>query len=138
MPHLASDASERARLLEKAVSRWENEGGAVVDGRADPSSKETSPDVSPISNAEFVQLQIRVIALENLVTVLLSASADQQLDLAREMAAYIAPRPGSTPHRLTVHAAARMLGLVQAAGHLRALCTAGAMGDTQADAGSTG
>ena len=58
MPHLASDASERARLLEKAVSRWENEGGAVVDGRADPSSKETSPDVSPISNAEFVQLQM--------------------------------------------------------------------------------
>ena len=40
------------------------------------------------SNAELVQLRIRVIALENLVIALLAEASDRQLDLAREMAAY--------------------------------------------------
>ena len=138
MPDRTSDAAERARLFEKAVSRWENEGGTVAGERTHVASDPAIPDVLAESRADYSQLQIRIIALENLVTVLLAASSDSQLELAREMAAHIAPRPGSTPHRLTVDAATRMLGLVRSAGHLRALCTAGAMGDTTADVGSTG
>ena len=49
------------------------------------------------------------------------ASSERQLDLAREMATYISPRPGYTPHHLTVHAAARMISLIDSAGHLRTL-----------------
>lgn len=47
------------------------------------------PDAPPLTNAELVQLHIRVIALENLVTSLLSEASDRQLMIAREMAAYI-------------------------------------------------
>ena len=66
-----------------------------------------------LTNAELVQLQIRVIALENLVTALLSSATEQTPDLARAMAANISPRPGCTPHHLTLHAAAQMVHLVE-------------------------
>lgn len=46
-------------------------------------------------------------------------SPDRQLDLVREMAAYIYPRPGFTPHRLTIRAAAQVIHLVEGAGHFR-------------------
>jgi hypothetical protein len=59
-----------------------------------------------------VQLHIRVIALENVVIALLAQATDAQLELVRDMAAYISPRPGFTPHPLTVGAAGEMLSLV--------------------------
>jgi hypothetical protein len=118
-----SDASDRARLFERVVSRWENEGGAVVEaGATERASAEGSP--ASLGSAEFVQMQFRVIALENLVTVLLAQSSNQQLDVVREMAAHIAANPGFTPHPPTVRAAAKMHRLLEAAGHLRTLCTA--------------
>jgi hypothetical protein len=73
-----------------------------------------------LTNAEMVQLQVRVIALENLVIALLAESSEAQRELAHEMAAYISPRPGFTRHRLTVHAAAQMLHLVERAGQFDA------------------
>jgi len=115
-----SDSSERVRLLERAFSRWDNEGGAGAGGREHPASTGAA-DAPPLSNAELVQLQIRVIALENLMTVLLTDSSVRQQNLIRQMAAYMSPRPGYTPHRLTVHAAARMISLVEAVEHLRGL-----------------
>jgi hypothetical protein len=74
-----------------------------------------------LSNAELVQLQIRVIALENLVITLLAEASETALDLARDMAAYISPRPGFTPHRLTIHAAAEMISLVGRARKFRTM-----------------
>jgi hypothetical protein len=68
----------------------------------------------------LVQLRVRVIALENLVISLLAEAPDRQLDLAREMAAFILPRPGFTHHPLTIHAANQMIDLVTRAGHFRA------------------
>ena len=115
-----SDSSEFARLREQAFSRWDNEGGAGASGREHPASTGTA-DSPPLSNAELVQLQIRVIALENLMTALLAESSDRQLALVREIAACISPRPGYTLHRLTVHAAARMVSLAETAGRLRKL-----------------
>lgn len=72
-----------------------------------------------LTNNELEQLRTRVIALENLVIALLADKSDRQLDLAREMAAYISPRPGSTQHPLTIHAAAQMIHLVERSGHFR-------------------
>jgi hypothetical protein len=108
---------ERSQLLRRALSRWDNEGGAGPEGpqevlRIPP---EVTAAVPPLGNAELVQLQVRTIALENLVIALLSRASAQQLDLVREMAAYISPRPGFTPHPLTVHAAAQMVHLVERA-----------------------
>jgi len=68
-----------------------------------------------------VQLQVRVIALENLMIMLLAQGSDRQLELAREMGAYISPRPGVTHHPLTIQAAAHMVNLVDRAIHYRSV-----------------
>ena len=115
-----SNFSELAGLREQAFSRWDNEGGAGAGGREHPALT-GAQDAPPLSNAELVQLQIRVIVLENLMTALLADSSDRQLDLVRERAACISPRPGYTLHRLTVRAASRMVNLAQTAGQLRKL-----------------
>ena len=78
-------------------------------------------EAPPLTHAELVQLQSRVIALENLVVALLAQGTLQQLELARNMATYISPRPGFTPHPLTTHAAARMVHFVERADHFRGM-----------------
>lgn len=72
-----------------------------------------------MSNADLVALRVRVIALENLLIALLATASGQQLDLAREMAGYISPRPGFTHHPLTIHAAAHMIDLVERSSRFR-------------------
>ena len=116
-----SDRQDRVRQRQSALSRWENEGGAWPG--------HPKPDLSPVSraseapppltDAELIQLQVRMIALENLVIALLAEATDVQLQLARDMAAFISPRPGFTPHRLTLHAASQMESLMERAGWFR-------------------
>ena len=76
-------------------------------------------DVPPLTNTELVQLRVRVIALENLMISLLAEASDRQLELVREMAFYISPRPGFTHHPLTTHAATHMNNLVDRARHFQ-------------------
>ena len=66
-----------------------------------------------------VALHVRVIALENLLISLLATASDQQLELAREMAGYISPRPGFTHHPLTIPAAAHMIDLIERSSRFR-------------------
>ena len=107
---------------ERALLRSESNGGAGLDRDQDgPIADLVQPDVPPLTNAEQVQLHVRVIALENLVIALLAEAPDRQLELAREMSAYIAPRPGFTRHALTVDGAAQMISLVERARHFRGL-----------------
>jgi hypothetical protein len=101
-------------LRQSALSRWDNEGGAI----ATPVSR-LPADIPELTNAELVQLRIRVIALENLVIALLSQAPEGQLAVVDAMAAEIAPRPDATPHPLTVHAAQHMNDLVRRAVHFR-------------------
>ena len=61
---------------------------------------------------ECAQLRIRIVALENLVVAMLAQAPNSQIELAREMAMHISPRPGFTAHRLTLHAADAMRSLV--------------------------
>lgn len=72
------------------------------------------------SAAEWEQLHVRVIALENLLISLLSQCSARQLDEAREMAAYISPRLGRSNHPLTLRAAAEIRHLVDRAHHIQA------------------
>ncbi len=69
-----------------------------------------------LTNAELVQLQVRVIALENLVIALLSGAKDETRNIALGLAADIYPRDTSTPHPLTIHAAELMVHMVERAG----------------------
>lgn len=120
MPNTTPEPSNFFTQRERALSRWDNEGGAGPEGPQDGSKpNETSADVPDLTNAELVQLRVRVIALENLVIALLAGVSDKQLEIAREMAVYISPRPGFTPHPMTVQAADHMLDLVDRAGRFR-------------------
>ena len=123
MPDNESDFTDLShqRQRQAALARWESEGGAGPWGLAKHvvSAAASFADSPPLTNTELVQLQIRVIALENLVIALLAEGSDRQLALAREMAEYISPRPGFTHHRLTIHAAAEMVSLVRRAGAFR-------------------
>ena len=115
-----TNTSTKNNPLARALSRWENEGGVGSRGPQESSiSGEVLSEVPQLTKAELVKLRIRVIALENLVITLLAGASDRELDLAREMAAYISPRPGFTQHPLTVHAAAQMIHLVERAGPFR-------------------
>ena len=108
------------RQRQKALARSESKGCAAPDRGQEGSIPDAlHTEVPPLTNAELVQLQIRVIALENLVIALLAEASDRQLDLAREMADYISPRPGFTRHHLTVDGAAQMISLVERARHFR-------------------
>lgn len=108
----------RQRLM--ALSRWDNEGGAVADGSLPHSASGSETwNVPELTNAELVQLRVRVIALENVMITLLAGASDQQLELIREMAATISPRPEATQHPLTMQAASQMNHLVDRAGHFR-------------------
>ena len=112
-PNPNLDPSE---LRWRALARWENEGGAFASA-----PHGTDADVPGLTNAELVHLRIRVIALENMLIAVLAEGSDRQLQVAREMAKYISPRPGFTPHPLTLLAADHMTDLVNRAAHFRIL-----------------
>lgn len=115
-----SDPSYAALLRQRALSRWDNEGGAGPSGPQMERAAVGDQVPMPANNAaEVGALHIRMIALENLVIALLATASDRQLEQAREMARYIAPRPGFTPHPLTTHAAAHMIDLVERASRFR-------------------
>jgi tellurite resistance-related uncharacterized protein len=119
-PDRKPDVLDPSQQRERALARWDNEWGAIPGRPHDAAifSDEQSA-VPELTNAELVHLRVRVIALENLVISLLAGATDRQLDLAREMASYISPRPGFTQHPLTIHAASQMIDLVDRAGQFR-------------------
>jgi hypothetical protein len=119
MPDSRPDFADSWQQRQMALSRWDNEGGAGPRRQEGLIPDEVQSEFPQLTNAELVQLRIRVIALENLVIMLLAEASDRQLALAREMAAYISPRPGFTHHPLTIHAAAHMIDLVERAGRFR-------------------
>jgi hypothetical protein len=101
---------------QRALSRWDNEGGAAPKASILTEEQISIPEMT---NAELVALHVRVIALENLLISLLATASDEQLNLAREMAGFISPRPGFTHHPLTVRAAVHMVDLVERSAHFR-------------------
>ena len=120
MPEQDGDPVSEALLRQRALSRWDNEGGAGPDGpQMETPAVEDMVPMPEINAAELGAMHIRLIALENLVISLLVAASDQQLEQAREMARYISPRPGFTQHPLTTHAAAHMVDLVERAVRFR-------------------
>lgn len=114
-----SDESSQIIQRQQALSRWDNEGGAAAGHTVAPATDKEQIPTPEMSNADLVALRVRVIALENLLISLLASASDQQLELAREMAGYISPRPGFTHHPLTTHAAAHMIDLIERSSRFR-------------------
>jgi hypothetical protein len=122
MPRKKDDPANDWTQRQRALSRWDNEGGAGPNGRSGgPSPDKEKIQIPQMTNAELVTLRVRVIALENLMISLLATASADQLQLAREMAGYISPRPGSTQHPLTIHAAGHMVDLVERSNQFRNL-----------------
>ena len=120
MAGVKSTSQDPGALCEKALSRWDTDGGAGPDGGPEHAGCGIVPaELLQPANVELVQLRIRVIALENLMITLLAEASDRQLNLARELAAYISPRPGFTHHPLTIHASSHMIDLVERANQFR-------------------
>ncbi len=92
--------------------------------RDHPAADHMPSDDPKLTNAELVQLRIRVIALENVVIALLSQADGACSHRVREMAAYISPRAGFTHHPLTLQAAAQMKSLVERSAHYQSMVEA--------------
>jgi hypothetical protein len=117
MADQSTDSTDDSTLRRRALSRWDNEGGAASAGS--DSDAAAGASILESTNVELVALRVRVIALENMMLALLACASDQQLDLAREIAAYIAPRPGFTQHPLTLRGGAHMIDLIERSAHFR-------------------
>lgn len=112
-----TDPSEKSsEIRRRTLTGWYNEGGALSS-----MPQETQTDDPNMTNAELVHLRIRVITLENLLIAVLAEGSDRQLQVAREMADYISPRPGSVQHALTTQAAKHITDLVNRAVHFRSV-----------------
>ena len=114
------DESPSDRLLQRrrALSRWENEGGAVCQPSTASDDRELA-NAPVLSNSDLVRLRIRVIALENLVIALLARAPVESLNLVREMAADMTQSPGFSDDRMTVRAVDEMLLLLERSAHFR-------------------
>jgi hypothetical protein len=120
MPHDSQEPGTAARQRQRALATWDNEGGAMASGsQEERGSSDQTLSMPEVTDFELMTLHCRVIALENLVTSLLATATEHQLELAREMAAYIMPRAGFTRHPLTIQAAGHMINLVQRASLFR-------------------
>jgi hypothetical protein len=115
--HLSADSKPRFFQLEVALSRWDNEGGALACRLLDDS--ELAKDIPQSIGTELEHLRVRVIALENLVISLLSQGPERPRALGRAMANFISPRPGFTEHPRTLAAASAMVHLVERAQHFQ-------------------
>jgi hypothetical protein len=110
-----------ARQRQQALARWDNEGGAGPCGQLETlRSLGPGQPLPKIGKAEMLALHIRVIALENLVIALLASATEAQREIARNMAGFVAPRAGTTPHPMTTLASAHMIDLVERADRFNA------------------
>lgn len=114
MTNQAPAPTDAVDLRQRALARWDNEGGALDHGgaRAHPPEVTTA-----LSDVELIHLRVRVIALENVVIALLATGTARQQALASEMAEIIRPREGAVAHPLTLEAANLIDGLVQRSQH---------------------
>ena len=114
------DRLSRDAIHRRVIGRWENEGGSVRAWHREMPVEEKSITVAgEIGDAETANTRVRLIAIENIIVALLANAPDDRLELIREMADFISPRPGMTPHRLTIEAARNMLAIVDRAEHYR-------------------
>jgi len=114
-PTPAPEAAAEAR--QAALSRWDNEGGAMPPSR--PVANALRAKTPPVATADLIQLRVRVIAIENVVIALLAQTPESAVARVRALASAIQPRPGHKPHPLTLHAAEHMLQLVERAARFK-------------------
>ncbi|WP_265564121.1 hypothetical protein [Sphingomicrobium arenosum] len=78
----------------------------TTDNEAGKSRTDGQWDVPPLDHSELVQMRIRLIALETIVTGLLCDISTQQRAAIEQLALTISPKDGGQRHPLTELAAA--------------------------------
>lgn len=121
---MAADRDDRStsrdEIHRRVIGRWENEGGAPSTWQHDEPEQENYATVAgEIGDAQAGNIRVRLIAIENILVALLAEASDDRLELIREMAEFISPRPGMTPHRLTLEAARNMRAIIERAEQYR-------------------
>ena len=114
---MKADTMRPLPQINAGLSSWENEGGAIAQIAS--SDCLVSLNIHLSMRTELEHLRIRMIAIENLLITLLAQASDQPLEMAREMALYISPRPGFMRHHKTLEAAAQMRHLLKRARHFQ-------------------
>ena len=110
------ETPESTKLRQRALARWDTEGGAGPNGpQKNDLGADLASDTLAQNEMDLEHLHVRVIALESLVIALLAGGSGAQRDLARDMAGLIVPHPGSTPHPLTTQASYQMLNSIERA-----------------------
>ena len=93
MTHEIPGAENAALQRQRALAKWDNEGGA---GSGGPQLDATSVDVAlatpAMTDFEWMAPHSRIIALDNLVTSLLATTTEHQLAVARDTAVFITRR----------------------------------------------
>lgn len=124
MSNPSADVPSEALQRQEALSRWDSDGGREPIGSVGGTAmSESTAEVPPLSDAELVNMRVRIIALENLLIALLVKASSAEIELAYEMAGYISPREGFTPHPLTIKAASHMKDLMDRASGFRSRAT---------------
>lgn len=114
---LRNDDSAQTASKQLAIARWETDDGAGLGGLQNDTDLQAEMPIPDLTNAELVQMRIRIIALENLVIALLSDATHAQRQTASDIMGMIVPQSGAHPHPLTLHAAAQMERLLGRAEH---------------------
>ena len=113
---MIDETQEESDLRDRltALDIWDGEGGAGVFGPQECETRRWRSELREV-DTETMVLHARIIALESLAVLLLASAPEKLRQQARDMAISILPRPGRTRHPLTIHAAARMDGIVRRA-----------------------
>lgn len=114
---LRNDDSAHTASKRLAIARWETDGGAGHGGSQRDTVLSEEVPIPDLTNAELVQMRIRIIALENIVIALLSSATLAQRQAASDIMGLIVPQSGAHPHPLTLHAATQMERLLGRAEH---------------------
>ena len=91
-------------------------GQGVMAESPEPLTDREPASTLIFASAEYRHLRARLIALESLVTSLLSQSSQEQRDSARRNASLFLPQAGSTEHAITIDAVQQIQHLIDRAG----------------------
>ena len=84
---------------QRALSRWDNEGGAGPGGPDTVSAPDSARIAVPeLTNAELVTLRIRVIALENMMISLLANASEGLRTHPKTSSNWLAKWQAISPH----------------------------------------
>lgn len=106
------ESIERLLQQQRALSRWDGEGGAGPEGPQDGSLPvDERTEMKLTEGADLAELRVRMTTLETLMIALLTEAFQRQHERAREMATWIAPGTDFSDHPAMIRTSTQMIDL---------------------------